>query len=410
MEHLYQGIKAHYSGHSRLLILFRHVGKEDAPAVLGSIVMNLPRWCRKHGKPLDKKPHAHFLYGKDVLNWAGPTSRWLLPRIAGIPVINHKVYKPSIDAIRYALKEGRFPLAFAPEGQVTYHMYKCADIAAGATVFARWAREELIRQAKKGKVIILPVAVGYEYKKSFKNIIHENLKVLSNILGIIIPKELGLKDSLIFTADKLVSTLEKLYHETCPRVMHTPAASETIRQRVENLCSSILHYAENILEVTKHGPMLERVFRLRYKIINTIYREDIDPETLPPLERTWADFRAFHASMLKRHEEIVDALEYLDPQYIIDNPSEIRMAEFSMILRDVTNRVNGGNIKSRYSPKGKTALLLFGSPIEMSLSDYQKSGSKKEADAYIHNAVQTSLTDVSAQLEGVMSKGIPFND
>ncbi len=410
IERLYRGIREHQDGKSILLVLFRHTAKEDAPVLLGCVMGNLAQWCRKNGKKLKDIPHVHFLYGKDVLNWAGQLSRWLLPRIGGIPVINHKVYRPSMDAIKRALKEGRFPLAFAPEAQVTYHMFRTSEIAAGATVFTRWAQKE------NKKVTLLPVAIGYSYREGFRRLILDNIEVLSTFLdekAAVKPDSdySSLRETLLFLSDRLVSGLEKIYGETCPETMHSHMKKGSFpneRERVLSICDRILSYGEKILEIKKQGDILGRIFRLRYKIVNAIYREDVDPETLPPMEKTWADYRAFTASYLKRHEEIIDALEYLDPSYIDGGATEkstlIRMAEFSMILRDITNRIGGGNIDSRYSPKGKTAHLLFGEPIDIPPSRFGSTESRREADENIHLAIHEALEKASSELEREMGK------
>ena len=58
-EHYRGALDAFYRGEERLIIAFRHVMKEDAPALMYTL-MNTPP-VQGH------KVHAHFLYGKDVL-------------------------------------------------------------------------------------------------------------------------------------------------------------------------------------------------------------------------------------------------------------------------------------------------------------------------------------------------------
>ncbi|MFP4378301.1 MAG: hypothetical protein ACLFP4_14750 [Spirochaetales bacterium] len=38
--------------------------------------------------PQKHAPHCHFLYGRDVLNWAGGSARWIFPWSGGIAVSN----------------------------------------------------------------------------------------------------------------------------------------------------------------------------------------------------------------------------------------------------------------------------------------------------------------------------------
>ena len=143
MEHLAERMSAFQAGEERLLILFRHVAKEDAPVMARLLVREFPRWCRERGIKLSSPPHAHFLYGKDVLNWAGAGARWLFPRIGGIPVVNTRVDRASQGTMRRLLVEGDFPLCFAPEGQVTYHMFRTSDPAPGTATLAGWTLKDL---------------------------------------------------------------------------------------------------------------------------------------------------------------------------------------------------------------------------------------------------------------------------
>ncbi len=398
MEYLYNSIKAHEKG-GRLFVLFRHVAKEDAMVILKTLTTELSSWCRKNGKdPVDLP--VHILYGKDVLNWSGRIARWGVPKIGGIPVINGRFYRPSLEALKKAVKDGRFPLVFAPESQVTYRMFRVSDLASGFTMFTRWAYGELRKKGSRGKVMLLPVSIGYSYREGAEEILKRNIKFLSSELDCRIREDhlkgdAG-KEKVMFLAERLVGKLESLYSVNFSPSGEYESREDIFRARVENLCRGILSGAEASAGIEGSGSILDRVFALRYRIINTIYREDVDPSDLPPLERAHADYRASCASFLKRDEEIVDALEYLDAGYVEENPSVIRLAEFSMIMRDVVNRMYGGNINSRYSPGGKTACLVFGYPVEITPEDpFPGPDTVKEE-------VRNGLYAVSVRLENIM--------
>ena len=69
----------------------------------------------------------------------------------------------------------------------------------------------------------------------------------------------------------------------------------------------------------------------------SLYREDVDPALLSPLERSRADFQAQVAKTLKRHEETVDLLEYIRPDYL-EKSGILRRLEFVLNLLDLLNR------------------------------------------------------------------------
>jgi hypothetical protein len=68
---------------------------------------------------------------------------------------------------------------------------------------------------------------------------------------------------------------------------------------------------------------------------------------------------------------------------------------------DVTNRLSGGNINTRYSPRGKAALVDVGKPIRLSkIQAKGTAGNRKKRLQQISEAVSDSLQDVSRSMEG----------
>src|SRR5690554_2987414 len=70
--YLNEEIENFKAGNHILIITFRHVAKEDAPVLLMGV----------------KKTHLRFLYGRDVLNWAGRVTSFIFPRLGFIAVQN----------------------------------------------------------------------------------------------------------------------------------------------------------------------------------------------------------------------------------------------------------------------------------------------------------------------------------
>jgi len=111
-----------------------------------------------------------------------------------------------------------------------------------------------------------------------------------------------------------------------------------------------------------------------------------------------------------RRNRSVDALEYLDLSYI-DPPFsgsrffESRGSEYIILLLDILNRLAGGSISTRYSPKNKHACILAGEPFSTRniISGIRKE-SKKELMSALNSAIQQSLDTVSEDLEPYLKK------
>lgn len=427
-EPLYEAFRSFYTGNARLLIVFRHVEVADGPVIMSALTGTLRRLTRSRrsrkragidGPPMANKPHSFFLYGKDVLNWAGAGARWVFPRLGGIPVVNTRLDRASHDAIRGAIVAGEHPLALAPEGQVTYQMFHVSELAAGVGTMTRWIEQDLMEEPQD--IVILPIAIGYHLGKDHEALIRNVLRrIYRELRGD--PADSGLSpegvgtgssvEELFAATDLLLGWLEEAYDRAYPAV-HSGQGErrrgdtdpEALSQRVTGVCQRILRVSE-LGAGSGDRRILGRLFTTRYRATDLLYREDVDPKSLSPLARAWADFRALDALTMDRHSQIIDVLMYLRPEYLAGSPGVHRRAEYALNLLDVTNRIAGGNIDSRYSPGGKRARLLVGDPIDAGVILRKPGRSSRTATGELNQRVYDEFTALSLALEGRMQQEI----
>ncbi len=364
----------------RLVIAFRHSSRMDAPVLLYVISRILHKQAKLLGEPFPEIPHARFLYGKDVLNWAGKAAVWLFPRIGNIPVVNGEPNKEGLSLLREELHNGKFPIALAPEGQVTYHMHQCYPIASGTASLARWGLES-------GKdVLVLPVAIGYKYSEKPLDFTRKVLRRWEKQTGFRLERtslegsagvEQDLRRQLIESTHLTLSILETQYRIPFSEVPDKPHSEESggnegltdlqqldiLQKRIMQVCEAVLTAAEELAGLKAQGTWLDRVFRIRYAGVRRLYPEHFDPSGMPLLQRKLADYHSMEARIYLRHSQIVDVLEYLDPGYINLPCQPQRFCEYALNLLDIVNRMEGGDISTRYSPKGVQAFALPGHPI-----------------------------------------------
>lgn len=392
-ELLLDELERFYEGDHRLIIAFRHVAKEDAPVMMFALNRRLQRLVRKKNRKKGKQAkiivHAQFLYGSDVLDWAGKAAAWLFPKIGCVPVQNRGTNKNGLNILRNEVREGQFPIALAPEAQVTYHMYRCSPIASGIASIAAWG-------AESGKdVTIVPIAIGYHHTDTPESFIQSVLERWEQQTGEYLQQraQRPIIELLLEATEKTVALLEEIFHSPVREEQDT-------RQRILAVCDTILQQAESMTHLPSEGSLLDRIFRLRYRGVEAIHPEGFDPKKLVPVRRSFADLRAIEAHIFLRHQQIVDVLEYIDPSYIARPCSAGRACEYALNLLDVTNRITGGTINSRYSPKGKRALLEIGKPIRLTqLFDEETNSNRKQRLQRISDAVLNSLQDVSEKME-----------
>lgn len=389
-ERLTEALDEFYNGKKRILFAFRHVAKEDAPVMMYALSRPLAKEVRRTYRKKARKmiSHAQFLYGRDVLNWAGRAAAWLFPRIGCIPVQNRGTNKEGMDILKELMASGPFPIALAPEGQVTYHMYHCSDISSGISQLASWGERET------QDVLIIPIALGYRYAEEPVLLIHQVLSMWEKRTGITLTSSPESPVARIQEAFRqTLSILESFY-----RLERIP---ETDDQRVSQICHCAMSRAEQLAGKRHTGTLLDRLFTVRYAGAYAIRPESFDPKECAPAERSIADFRALEAHVYLRHSQIVDILQYLSEEDIYPGCSGGRACEAALNILDLINRLEGGNINSRYTPKHKRAYLYTGTSI--SLKEHLPQGlSPRKRRAEIKKATQDALEMISRELEGAI--------
>jgi hypothetical protein len=399
-ETLLGELEEFFAGRTRLIIAFRHPSVSDAPLLAYLFSRRLPRIARRLGRRLPRRTHVHFLYGRGVPVWAGAPLAWILPRIAAIPVYNRRHDSRGMATVRAAALEGRFPLALAPEGQVSYHNKAFGDLEAGTGRIALWCRDDLRAAGRREDVRILPLSIEYRYPGEGRAALAGILREIAGRTGIEV--DVGTADGaprvyevLLDLTGQLLSHIESAYRvsfraapsggavadgvaasapgagategtpaaglaATSDPAAATPAA---LRRRIVALCDRVLRVGENVHGLASDGSLLDRVFRLRDAGWRRMFRDDL--QALSPLERALADGAAEEAKIAARHMELVDVLEYLDPAYISPEGPFERLVEYAVNLQDVVNRLLGGTIAGRIRIKGREAVVCAGTPVSV---------------------------------------------
>jgi hypothetical protein len=299
-----------------------------------------------------------------------------------------------MGAVRDAAVNGRFPLALAPEGQVTYHNKTFGDLEAGTGRIAMWCRNDLQKAGRDEHVRILPLSLEYRYPDGGAHVLERVLEWISYKTGIeadFDPKAAAPREihrGLLSLTEALLSRVEGIYETVFASPdgaagpepggqreggATTDAAGpepggpgrdpEALRARIERLCNRALHAGERTHGLPGGGSLLDRVFRLRDAGWRRMFRDDL-PE-LSPLDRAVADAAAEQARLAARHMELVDVLEYVDPAYIGPESSIERFVEYALDLQDIVNRLLGGTIAGRMNVKGRRAIVTAGRPVSV---------------------------------------------
>lgn len=398
----------------RLILVFRHIHVHDAQVMFYLFDHLLPREARRLGIRLPRAPHAHFLYGRGVPVWAGKWLEWLFSRVGGIPVYHRSLSREGLDVVRSHLTEAAYPIALAPEGQVTYHNGVVHPIEPGFAQLALWAREDLEKKGSPRDVRILPISQYYHYGKDGGRVLGDLLGRIEQEIGqthedkedgvVVTPAGAGasaepFENSKIGNPDDsnrlrlrkagaaVLTMFEDFYRryyglkEFSPRSPVERPGTENASvdagrdigpedcslARVERFVDAVMRMQEKRFGI-KHPPkgFTPRIFTIRQAGWNRIFRAPPRPgETPPPLDVALDEYIAVEAGLLARHLEVVDLMAYLQPEYALESTDVNRHIEFALNLLDGISRMKGGTIGQRHHVRPCKVEISIGSPISL---------------------------------------------
>jgi hypothetical protein len=404
-------------GAARMLIAFRHPGTED-PGVMGYLVSAIvAREARHLGMPLRLPPRCHFLYGRDVPEWGGRWLAWFLPNIGGISVFAGKHNSESITTLRRYMADKEHPLTLAPEGQVTYHAERVAALEPGTAQLAFWCMEDLRRQGRTEEVVIVPVCTSYHYAARDWGRLEDIVAAMEAECGLPRLEGLAIAPGRRPPREPDAAAREKLYVRFLRICRHLLGVAEAfyarfygasfppaqdgegtrgLQDRIDALCDTALKAAESFFGVAAKGDFVTRVFAVRYAGLSWIFREDIeDVGKLPPLERALADRIAAEAWLRLRHMELVDILEYIRSDYLRPDSDIDRFVESVLNVRDLVNRLEGGNISGHVNPFRKTARIIVNEPIPVQPYWEAYKSNRRKTVAEVTDVLRGSFREVA---------------
>jgi 1-acyl-sn-glycerol-3-phosphate acyltransferase len=383
-------LRRHREGRLRLIVAFRHPHPDDGPVLFHLFSALLPRFARREGRPFSGPSHVRFVYSRDVPVWSGRAAEVLFPLMGAVPVLHGKYDSRGLSRLREFAASGPFPVAVAPESQVTYHNGLVGPLDPGAAWIALRCAEDLEKAGKDTEVFILPVATRYRWDEDWKGL-ELFLDRIDPLLGNFGdggfgPPAAAAQASAASNAsnpgsaaaegpgpayiriqgllDRLLTVMESHYARFHGRrELDVPAGSTG--ERLEKIVNAALETAEKGLGIRPApGGPVQRVFAVRMAGLDRMFRDDLlDPARLPPLARSLADRAAGEAWTLLRHMELADVLEYIRADYLLPDSPFGRFAETAENLYDIINRLRGGNIGGRRKGFARDAELLAGRPI-----------------------------------------------
>ncbi|MDR2403677.1 MAG: acyltransferase [Spirochaetaceae bacterium] len=358
---LFDAFKRSLEGKSRCIIAFRHPNGGEPQFLTWFFLCKLKALAARSGVRFPRRPHAVFVYSYEVARWGGWVARFVMPRVGAMPIHHSKVDSQGMTRIYKAIVDGPFPLALAPEGQVSYTTDSVPRLEQGVIRIGFAAADRMSKAEKPAPVEILPISVYYRFGSWGKFTLELLLRKIEKATGFrrrgkaVLP----FAERLRVCRDHILAVNEKRY---CIKM--DPALS--FEERIDAVIVAALDSAEKILGVRSSGNHFARIYGLRQICWDRIVLPGVDSlSNLSGIEREVTDLLAGEAWYAGRHLEIVDFSWYFRVPLPADDASLHHKIEYAQNLWDFANRTMGGAYANRISIFPRRVIIHAAPPINL---------------------------------------------
>jgi hypothetical protein len=391
-------------GKSRLIIAFRHPNGGEPQLLSWFILFKLRRLAASAGYRFPRFPHAVFVYGFEVVRWGGWVARFVMPNLGAMPIHHSKLDRQGMSRIFQAIVGGTFPVALAPEGQVSYTTdgiprLEQGVIRIGFTAAERLAGNESGKTRAPGPsnpppLEILPVAVHSRFGPWGKLTLEWLIRKIEKYTctgG----RNLSISRRLTASRDHLLKVNEERYGLS-------PGPALSYEKRMDAVIDAALETGERLLGVKTGGDVFSRLYELRQICWDRIVLPGVNSfARFSGVERGIKDLQAGEAWHAGRHLELVDLAWYFRSSPPDDQAPLHHIIEYAQNLWDFANRTMGGSYTNRISIFPRRVIIQAAPVLNLSerLPAYQKN--KKAAIARALQDLEDSFLQCIAEVNKV---------
>jgi hypothetical protein len=373
---LFDAFKRALSGESRCIIAFRHPDGREPQLLAWFFLFKLKSLAARKGVRFPLRPHTIFIYGYEVVRWGGFFARFFMPNIGAIPIHHTKVDSKGMEAIFRAITEGPYPVALAPEGQVSYNIEFVPRLESGSIRIGFQAASRLKEKSINSPVEILPLSVHFRYNSRGKKAMEKLLAKIEKLCGFFNAKGISFGERLKRCRDYILEINERRYGIKIDDSLF-------FEQRLEKVTLNAIETSERMLGIKGEGEFFERLYKVRHVCWDKIFLSCVENlDSLTGVDRSVKDLDAGEAWHISRHQELADFAWYFRREVPPDEaPLHIKV-EYVQNLFDFANRTMGGAFSTRINLFPSKVIIQAAPAIDLSgrLSQY-KENKKDTVDA-----------------------------
>jgi len=399
-EHLFKAFERSLSGKSRCIIAFRHPNGGEPQLLSWFFLFKLRRLAKKAGVHFARWPHAVFVYGYEVVRWGGWVARFIMPNMGAMPVHHAKMDSKGMARIYTAIANGPYPVALAPEGQVSYTADAVPRLEPGVIRIGFQAAKQLAEKGSDCPLEILPISVHFRFGSWGNFTLDLLLKKIEKVCGFsgTCRKKMLFTERVKQCRDHILGVIEKRY-QIASDIAITSASFEERLDRVINIA---LDTAERMLGIKAEGDFFARMYRVRQICWDRIFIPGIDNlEGMSAVERCSADLYAGEAWYISRHMELVDFSWYFRIPLPTEEMVIHKKVEYVQNLWDFASRSMGGAFSNRVSIFPRKVIIHTAPAINLSERLPSFNRDKKAQIALAMSDLEKAFLDCIAEANGI---------
>jgi hypothetical protein len=342
-RYLFDAFKRALAGKSRCIIAFRHPNGGEPQLLTWFFLFRLKTLAARAGVRFARWPHAKFVYGYEVVRWGGWVARFIMPNVGAMPIHHSKMDSKGMARIYNAITEGPYPLALAPEGQVSYTSDTLPRLEPGVIRIGFHAAERLASKNPDCPVEILPVSIYYRFGSWGIFTLEFLLWKVERACGI--PRQGRRKLPFV---QRVQQCREHILTVNEIRYKIQSDASRPFEERLEQVLNAALETAERMVGLKSDEEFFTRMNRLRQLHWDRIFLPGVETlEGMTRIEQSTMDLQAGEAWYIERHVELVDFCWYFRVPLPAEEAALHKKIEYAQNLWDFANRTMGGAFSDR---------------------------------------------------------------
>jgi len=307
-----------------------------------------------------------------------------------------KMDKLGMDRIYKTIVEGPYPLALAPEGQVSYTSNAIPRLEPGVMRLGFTAAQRIEEKSPGCPVEVLPLSIHLRYGRRGRAAMEKLLGKIERLAGFSLKDRKGLPfvERLRQCRERILAVNEARYHIEAD-------TSLPFEGRLDRMIAAALDIAERMLGLKSEGELFSRMYRLRQICWDRIVLPGIDSlKDMPPIDRGAADLLAGEAWYIGRHQELVDFCWYFRVPLPAEDAALHDMVEYVQNLWDFANRTMGGAFADRITIPPRKIIIHAGPVINLTgrLPSYKKDkkAAVTQALADLEKAYLNNINEINA--------------